>query len=341
MPWRNHLLAGGKRQASLLLTFTGKDMDTGLSTKMCLPLLAYDAGVVCDLILSYSWMATQRVLPDPVRHGLHLTDKEQSIWVPGIVTGQGLNVVAIHSLPMEVETLPPPNTNPPQEDIQYVQLIREWVQHEASTSHADFIRGLDLSPYVFHPRMAIEDCPDLAEFASRDLLDQADVEEIVNTAQLPQKNICYIRGFVDSDRPLDGPEVELMKENIRRDFAGDVFSEKFKGMPPKRGIFGEAEILIEPGTVPVKQRAFQMVGDRRTAWVTLTDQLISESKIEPGRGPWCSPSFPVPKKKPGEYRLVVDFRRLNESTEVDSHPLPRISDTLQRQGRFKIWTVWT
>ena len=49
--------------------------------------------------------------------------------------------------------------------------------------------------------------------------------------------------------------------------------------------------------------------------------------------------LPGPKKKPGEYRLVVDFRRLNESTEVDSHPLPRISDILQRQGRFKIWTV--
>ena len=63
------------------------------------------------------------------------------------------------------------------------------------------------------------------------------------------------------------------------------------------------------------------------------------AKIEPGQGPWCSPSFPVPKKKPGTYRLVVDYRKLNDATIVDSHPLPRIGDILQRQGAFKIWSV--
>jgi hypothetical protein len=47
----------------------------------------------------------------------------------------------------------------------------------------------------------------------------------------------------------------------------------------------------------------------------------------------------VPKKKPGTYRLVVDFRRLNDATVVDSHPLPRIGDILQRQVQFKIWSV--
>ena len=82
-----------------------------------------------------------------------------------------------------------------------------------------------------------------------------------------------------------------------------------------------------------------MTGDRRTAWVTLTDQLIEDGKIEPGNGPWLSPSFPVPKKKPGAYILVVDFRRLNEATIEDSHPLSRIGDILQRQGQFQIWSV--
>ena len=37
--------------------------------------------------------------------------------------------------------------------------------------------------------------------------------------------------------------------------------------------------------------------------------------------------------------MVVDYRRLNEVTVVDSHPLPRIGDILQRQGRFQIWSV--
>ena len=82
-----------------------------------------------------------------------------------------------------------------------------------------------------------------------------------------------------------------------------------------------------------------MAGDRRAAWVALTDQLLADGKIEPGMGPWLSTSFPVPKKKPGTYRLVVDYRALNEATITDAHPLPRITDILQRQGRFKIWSV--
>ena len=71
----------------------------------------------------------------------------------------------------------------------------------------------------------------------------------------------------------------------------------------------------------------------------LTDQLIADGKIEPGQSPWSSPSFPVPKKRPGDYRLVVDFRALNEATIADAHPLPRIEDILQRQGKFKMWSV--
>ena len=37
--------------------------------------------------------------------------------------------------------------------------------------------------------------------------------------------------------------------------------------------------------------------------------------------------------------MLVDFRALNAATEVDSHPLPRIEEVLQRQGKFKMWSV--
>jgi hypothetical protein len=89
----------------------------------------------------------------------------------------------------------------------------------------------------------------------------------------------------------------------------------------------------------VAQREFHITGERRTAWIRLIDQLIMDGKLEPGVGPWLSPSFPVPKKNPGEYRLVVDFRAMNEATETASHPLPRIETILQKQGAFRIWSV--
>ena len=65
----------------------------------------------------------------------------------------------------------------------------------------------------------------------------------------------------------------------------------------------------------------------------MIDKLEDEGKVEPGVSAWSSPSFPVPKKRPGEYRLVVDFRDLNDATVTDAHPLPRIEDILQKQGK--------
>ena len=73
--------------------------------------------------------------------------------------------------------------------------------------------------------------------------------------------------------------------------------------------------------------------------MNLVDKALEAGKIEPGVSAWNTPSFPVPKKRPGEYRLVQDLRPQNAATVKDGHPLPRIGDILQRQGQFKMWTV--
>ena len=84
---------------------------------------------------------------------------------------------------------------------------------------------------------------------------------------------------------------------------------------------------------------YQSQGERRDACIKLTDALIEQSKLEDGISPWSSTSFPVAKKEPGTYRLVVDFRAVNEATITDGHPLPLINDILQAQGKFKMGSV--
>ena len=52
-----------------------------------------------------------------------------------------------------------------------------------------------------------------------------------------------------------------------------------------------------------------------------------------------SNGFVVPKKEKGKWRLVVDYRQLNEATLPVAHPLPLIENMLENQSKHKIVTI--
>ena len=54
---------------------------------------------------------------------------------------------------------------------------------------------------------------------------------------------------------------------------------------------------------------------------------------------WSSPAFVVPKEVAGKWRMVVDYRWLNDCTMVDAYPVPLVDLLLNRQGEKNIWTV--
>ena len=63
-------------------------------------------------------------------------------------------------------------------------------------------------------------------------------------------------------------------------YSTSVFRKTLGKHPPKRYEFGEAQIKIKPECGSVKQRTFQMVGERRDALVQLIRGLQEEGKIE-------------------------------------------------------------
>ena len=56
-------------------------------------------------------------------------------------------------------------------------------------------------------------------------------------------------------------------------------------------------------------------------------ELLNQGVVEPCYSSWAAPLVLV-KKKDGSTRICVDYRALNEVTEKDGHPLPRIEDNL-------------
>ena len=74
-----------------------------------------------------------------------------------------------------------------------------------------------------------------------------------------------------------------------------------------------------------------------------TEQMLSDGVIQHSSSPWNSPILVVPKKLDSsgkrKWRVVVDFRRLNDVTVGDSFPIPVISDVLDSLGKSKYFST--
>jgi hypothetical protein len=75
----------------------------------------------------------------------------------------------------------------------------------------------------------------------------------------------------------------------------------------------------------------------------ITDRMLNDKIIRHSTSPWNSPIILVKKKEDAsgkqKWRLVVDFRRLNEVTIGDSYPLPLITEILDALGKAWYYTT--
>lgn len=78
---------------------------------------------------------------------------------------------------------------------------------------------------------------------------------------------------------------------------------------------------------PIRQTPRRLPQVKREEAEQIVQQMERDGVIEPSSSPWASPVVLV-RKKDGSTRFCVAYRRLNDVTKKDSHPLPRIDDTL-------------
>lgn len=78
---------------------------------------------------------------------------------------------------------------------------------------------------------------------------------------------------------------------------------------------------------PIRQTPRRLPQVKREEAEKIVQQMERDGVIEPSSSPWASPVVLV-RKKDGSTRFCVAYRRLNDVTKKDSHPLPRIDDTL-------------
>ena len=132
-----------------------------------------------------------------------------------------------------------------------------------------------------------------------------------------------------AEEAQENPKVAEPKEKLIKAYPR-LFSGVANKNPPDRGRFGTAKIKLKPNPKIYRHREYQLQGDRAEAMKKLLAEFIERGWIEPSDSEWASPAFIVPKKEKGEWRLVVDYRGLNEQTEQDSYSLPLIDSILQK-----------
>jgi hypothetical protein len=93
-------------------------------------------------------------------------------------------------------------------------------------------------------------------------------------------------------------------------------------------------INVVPGTSPINTKPYRLPEAQEAEIDIQIDKLLKDGVIEESNSPWNSPLLVVPKKdgKSGEknWRLVVDFRKLNEN----AYPLPDITEILDQSKYF-------
>ena len=141
-----------------------------------------------------------------------------------------------------------------------------------------------------------------------------------------------------AEEAQENPKVAELKERLIIAYPR-LFSGVANKNPPDRGRFGTARIKLKPNPKIYHHRDDQLQGDRDEAMKKLLAEFIERGWIESSDSEWASPAFIVPKKEKGEWRLVVNYRGLNEQTENDSYSLPLINTILHKQQKKRIFTV--
>jgi hypothetical protein len=115
----------------------------------------------------------------------------------------------------------------------------------------------------------------------------------------------------------------------------DLF-ESPKGLPPPRPGF-DHQLPLKEGTTPFNIRPYRYSSVQKDIVDGLVEEMMEKGWIQHSNSPFASPVVLV-RKKGGQWRLCVDYRRLNQATIKDKFPIPLIDDLMDELGGSVIYS---
>ena len=94
---------------------------------------------------------------------------------------------------------------------------------------------------------------------------------------------------------------------------------------------------------PIFTKTYRYPEIHKTEVKSQIEKMLSQGIIQNSTSPWSSPIWIVPKKMDAsgkkKWRLVIDYRKLNEHTIDNKYPLPNINDMLDKLGKRQYFST--
>lgn len=148
---------------------------------------------------------------------------------------------------------------------------------------------------------------------------------------------------------------EINKINIRDEHLSQIEKKKVHDIleqyqdllqPPDEKLTFTTKIKAEIRTIdnsPIYSKSYPYPQAFKSEVCTQIDKMLHDGIIRPSRSPYNSPVWIVPKKLDAsgqkKYRLVIDYRKLNQKTISDKYPIPEISTILANLGKMRYFTT--
>ncbi|CAF4463906.1 unnamed protein product, partial [Didymodactylos carnosus] len=115
------------------------------------------------------------------------------------------------------------------------------------------------------------------------------------------------------------------------------YSNLFDTSQPRQATTPIHHVIDTADHRPINARPYFKTVEQRKDLQLEIQKMLHAGIIIPSTSPWSSPVILI-KKPDGEFRFIVDYRKLNEITKKDSYPQPTTEELLQRIGNHSWFT---